>query len=173
MTHEDGHHDDSVEVAIRKQGAEIAILDKKTHHEIRLSAGEYKTQLKRSGAGLVLEDLEGSIEGELVESRAEGRVRLARGARVERSVIRGPVIIGEDARIVDAYVGPYTSIERGVEIARSEVEHSILLAGSRVHDLESRLEASLLGRNVTLRRGETMPRTLSMIVGDNADIVLP
>jgi glucose-1-phosphate thymidylyltransferase len=83
------------------------------------------------------------------------------------------VIIGEDARIVDAYVGPYTSIDRGVTIERSEVEHSILLAGSSVRDLESRLEASLLGRNVTLRRGETMPRTLSMIVGDNADIVLP
>jgi glucose-1-phosphate thymidylyltransferase len=122
---------------------------------------------------LVLEDLERSVEGEVVDSKVEGRVRVAPGARIERSVVRGPVIIGEDARIADAYVGPYTSVDREVVIEHAEVEHSILLAGSSVRGLEARMEASLLGRNVSLGRGKTMPRTLSMIVGDNAEIILP
>jgi glucose-1-phosphate thymidylyltransferase len=122
---------------------------------------------------LVLEDLERAVEGDLVDSKVEGRVAIAAGARIERSVIRGPVIIGTGTRIVDAYVGPYTSVGDAVTIERSEVEHSILLTGSSVCDLQSRLEASLLGRNVKLERGETMPRTLRMIVGDNSEIFLP
>ena len=87
--------------------------------------------------------------------------------------MRGPAIIGSGARITDAYVGPYTSVGEGVTIERSEVEHSILLAGSSVIGLESRLEASLLGRNVRLARGDALPKTLRMIVGDNSEITIP
>jgi glucose-1-phosphate thymidylyltransferase len=122
---------------------------------------------------LVLEDIERSVEGELADSRVEGRVVVEAGARLERSLVRGPAIIGADARITDAYVGPYTSIDAGVTIARAEVEHSILLAGSSVSDLDSRMEASLLGRNVRLSRGDGLPKTLRMIVGDNAEIKIP
>ncbi len=81
-------------------------------------------------------------------SRVEGRVVVEAGATLERSVVRGPAIIGAGASIVDSYVGPYTSIDRDVEIVGSEVEHSILLAGASIRDLETRMEASLLGRNV-------------------------
>jgi glucose-1-phosphate thymidylyltransferase len=122
---------------------------------------------------LVLEDLVGGIEGELVDSRVEGRVAVGPGTRIERSVVRGPAIIGPNATIVDAYVGPYTSVGEGVTIERSEVEHSILLAECTVRDLEARMEASLLGRSVKLTRGAGLPRTLSMIVGDRSEITLP
>ena len=122
---------------------------------------------------LVLEDLEGGIEGELVSSRVEGRVAVGAGARIERSLVRGPAIIGEGARITDAYVGPYTSIGERVTVERSEVEHSILLADCTVTDLDSRMEASLLGRSVKLVRGAGLPRTLRMIVGDRSEITLP
>jgi len=122
---------------------------------------------------LVLEDVERRIEGELVDSKVEGRVVVEAGARLERAVVRGPAIIAKDARITDAYIGPYTSIDVGVSVSRSEVEHSILLAGSSVSDLGSRMEASLLGRNVVLSRGDGLPKTLRMIVGDNAEIKIP
>jgi glucose-1-phosphate thymidylyltransferase len=122
---------------------------------------------------LVLEDLERRIDGELVDTKVEGRVVIEAGARLERSVVRGPSIVGAGARIVDSYVGPYTSIDRDVQITGSEVEHSILLAGASVDRLGSRMEASLLGRNVKLVRGEGLPRTLRMIVGDNSEIHIP
>ncbi|MGH2965355.1 MAG: glucose-1-phosphate thymidylyltransferase [Solirubrobacterales bacterium] len=122
---------------------------------------------------LVLEDIERSVQGELVDSKVEGRVVVEAGARLERSLVRGPAIIGADALITDAYVGPYTSIDAGVTVARAEVEHSILLSGSSVSDLGSRMEASLLGRNVKLSRGDGLPKTLRMIVGDNAEIRIP
>jgi glucose-1-phosphate thymidylyltransferase len=123
---------------------------------------------------LVLEDVERRMDGNAdPESRVEGRVAIDAGAKLERSVVRGPAIIGAGARVVDSYVGPYTSIDRDVEIVGSEVEHSILLAGASVRDLETRIEASLLGRNVSLSRSHEMPKTLRMIVGDNSQVRIP
>ena len=37
-------------------------------------------------------------------------------------------------------------------IQNAEVEHSILLAGSSVQDLDGRMESTLIGRNVTFGR---------------------
>jgi len=122
---------------------------------------------------LVLEDVERRIDGELVDSRVEGRVVVEQGARLERSLVRGPAVIGEDSEVTDSYIGPYTSIAREVVIRSSEVEHSILLSGSKVSDLGSRMEASLLGRNAVLERGDGVPKTLRLIVGDNSEIAIP
>jgi glucose-1-phosphate thymidylyltransferase len=122
---------------------------------------------------LVLEDVERRVEGELDQTRVEGRVVIEPGARLERSLVRGPAIIGRGSRIVDSYVGPYTSIDRDVELIGSEIEHSIVLAETRIAHLGVRMEASLLGRNVRLERGDGVPKTLRMIVGDNAEIHIP
>lgn len=122
---------------------------------------------------LVLEDIDSRNEGECVDSKVEGRVVIAAGAKIENSLIRGPAIIGANARITDSFIGPYTSIDEEVIVESSEVEHSILLAGAQVRGLDVRLEASLLGREVKLGRSEGMPRTMSMIVGDKSEIALP
>jgi glucose-1-phosphate thymidylyltransferase len=119
---------------------------------------------------LVLEDVEPRLDGLVEDSRVEGRVVLEEGAVLSGSVVRGPAVIGAGAKIEDAYIGPYTSIGAGVEVRRSEVEHSIILAGAVVRDLGTRMEASLLGRNVRLTRGDGMPKTLRMMVGDNSEI---
>jgi glucose-1-phosphate thymidylyltransferase len=119
---------------------------------------------------LVLDRLEPQIEGELVESQCDGRVVVERGARLERTTVRGPAIIGAGTQITDAYVGPYTAIGEDCVIRSAEVEHSILLSGSKVADLEGRMESSLLGRNVTISRGVRQPRAYRFMVGDNSEI---
>jgi len=122
---------------------------------------------------LVLEELETNIEGTVSEdSRVEGRLVVEEGAEISGSVVRGPAVIGKGARIDDAFIGPYTSIGDAVEVRRSEIENSILLAGAKVTDLGTRMEASLLGRNVSLTRSDGMPKTLRMMVGDNSEIEL-
>jgi glucose-1-phosphate thymidylyltransferase len=122
---------------------------------------------------LVLEELVTSIEGEIDEtSKVEGRVVIGPGAKVEGSVIRGPAVIGAGAEVKDAYIGPYTSIGDGVRVCRSEVENSIVLSGSVVEDLGTRMEASLLGKEVKLTRSEGMPKTLQLLVGDRSEIKL-
>jgi glucose-1-phosphate thymidylyltransferase len=119
---------------------------------------------------LVLEETVTRLDGEAEDSRIEGRVVIEEGAKVTGSVVRGPAVIGAGARIEDAYIGPYTSIGENVTICRSEIEHSIILSGSLVSDLDTRMEASLLGRDVKLTRSEGMPKTLRMLVGDKSEI---
>jgi len=119
---------------------------------------------------LVLDTLVERVEGELVDSRCEGRVVIEAGARLERCTVRGPAIIGAGARLTDAYIGPYTAIGADCTIERAEVEHSILLDNCTVTDLDGRMESSLLGRNVTIRRGDGQPRAFRFMVGDNSEI---
>jgi glucose-1-phosphate thymidylyltransferase len=122
---------------------------------------------------LILDTISGRVEGELVDSQCDGRVIVEPGARLERSTVRGPAVIGSGARLVDAYVGPYSAIGEDCVIERAEVEHSILLAGSSVRDLDGRMEASLLGRNVHIERAERQPRAYRFMVGDNSEIGIP
>jgi glucose-1-phosphate thymidylyltransferase len=119
---------------------------------------------------LILDTIDGRVEGELIDSRCDGRVVVEAGARLERCTVRGPAIIGTGTRLVDCYVGPYTAIGADCTIERAEVEHSILLDGCAVSDLDGRMESSLLGRNVTINRGDGQPRAYRFMVGDNSEI---
>ena len=120
---------------------------------------------------LILDTLERRIDGTVdAESRIEGKVVIETGAVVERSVIRGPVIIGCSARIVHAYVGPFTSIGQGTEIRNSEIGHSIVLEGCVISDLENRIEDSLLGRNVRIYRTPVKPSAYRFMLGDNSEV---
>ncbi|MBA2764152.1 MAG: glucose-1-phosphate thymidylyltransferase [Thermoleophilaceae bacterium] len=122
---------------------------------------------------LILEEISGRTAGELIDSRVEGRVVIEAGAVLERSVVRGPAVIGAGARITDAFIGPYSAIGEGVQISRAEIEHSIILAGSSLRDLEGRVEASLIGRDVHISRGPATPRAHRFVVGDHAEIEIP
>ncbi len=119
---------------------------------------------------LILDNIGERIDGELINSQIDGRVVIEAGARLERVRVRGPAVIGADSVLKDCYVGPYTAIGEGCSISDAEVEHSILLSGCTVCDLDGRMESSLLGRNVTIRRGERQPRAFRFMVGDNSDI---
>jgi glucose-1-phosphate thymidylyltransferase len=119
---------------------------------------------------LILDNLLERVQGELIDSRVDGRVVIEPGARLERTTVRGPSIVGAEARLSDCYIGPYTAIGERCTIAGAEVEHSILLEGASICDLDGRVESSLLGRNVTVRRGEHQPRAYRFMVGDNSDI---
>jgi glucose-1-phosphate thymidylyltransferase len=119
---------------------------------------------------LILDNLLESIEGELIDSHAYGRVVIQAGAVLERATVRGPAIIGAGSRLRDCYIGPYTAIGEQCTISGAEVEHSILLSGCSICDLDGRMESSLLGRNVSVRRGDQQPRAYRFMVGDSSDI---
>ena len=119
---------------------------------------------------LVLDTITAQVDGEMVDSQCDGRVVIDAGAKLERSTVRGPAVIGARAHLVDAYVGPYSAIGEDCVIEHAEVEHSILLAGSSVRHLDGRMEASLLGRNVHIARSDGQPRAYRFMVGDNSEI---
>jgi glucose-1-phosphate thymidylyltransferase len=121
---------------------------------------------------LILDDLAERVEGDLVDSRVHGRVVVEAGARLERATVRGPAIVGAGARITDAYIGPYSAIGEDAVVSGAEIEHSILLTGSSVRNLDGRMEASLVGKDVRIARGQTVPKAYRFVVGDNAEITI-
>jgi glucose-1-phosphate thymidylyltransferase len=89
---------------------------------------------------------------------------------VEQSVIRGPAIIGAGARILHAYVGPFTAIMNDVEVRRSEIEHSIVLEGASIQDLETRVADSLIGKGARIHRLPLKPSAYRFMLGDNSEV---
>lgn len=119
---------------------------------------------------LVLEDLSPERAPDSVvdaQSRVSGRVRLAAGATVRRSTIRGPVVIGPDAVVEDAFVGPFTSIGARVHIQHTEIENSIVLAEVVLEDVPGRIDGSLLGQGTRVARRRTAPHALTLVTGDH------
>ncbi|MEY4373777.1 MAG: hypothetical protein RL219_2546 [Actinomycetota bacterium] len=119
---------------------------------------------------LLLERISPRLEGTIDDaSSIDGRVVLERGARVVRSQIRGPVVIGAGSAIVDSYIGPHTAVGNNCTIEHSEIEHSVLLEGVRVSGVP-RLQDSLLGREAVVTRTHAKPSALRLMVGDHSQI---
>ena len=120
---------------------------------------------------LVLEELEHRIDGFVdKDSQVTGKVTVEQGAEIINSVIRGPAIIGEHARVVNSYVGPFTAIYHHTEIEDSEIEHSIVLENSSIVSIPHRIEDSLIGRNVKIHRSPIKPKAYKLMLGDNSDV---
>ncbi len=115
---------------------------------------------------LTVRDVRGEVDG---ASRIVGRVRIEEGARVERSTIRGPAVVGRGARVADSFVGPDTSIGDGCVIEGTSVQHTVILSGARIAGIE-RLEDSLVGRNSVVIADGTAPRALRLMIGDDAEV---
>ena len=120
---------------------------------------------------LVLEEIEYEIEGFVDrESQVGRRVAVERGAEIINSVVRGPSIIGENARIVNSYIGPFTSIGHDVTIENSEIEHSMVLSNSCIKDIGTRIQDSLIGRDVVISKSPIKPKALKLALGDHSQL---
>jgi glucose-1-phosphate thymidylyltransferase len=119
----------------------------------------------------VLDTFENEVRGQIVgESRIEGKVVVEEGAQIIDSVVRGPAIIGRDARITHAYVGPYTSVGNRCAVEYCEIENSIVLEGSAIAHVDGRIEASLIGKNVKIGKTHRKPVAYRFILGDNSEV---
>lgn len=121
---------------------------------------------------LVLEDLELKNEGKVIDSQISGKVRIEKGSVIESSTIRGPTIIGKNARITHSYVGPFSSIGDEVLIEDSEIECSIVMENSRIIKVKTRIDRSVIGKGVTITQKDHSPRTCRFIMGDQSYIEL-
>jgi len=122
---------------------------------------------------LVLEHLPPKIEGSVDDkSHVVGKVTVEPGAKIIRSNIRGPVIIGKNTVIENSYIGPFTSIQDNCFIRNSEIEFSILLNECKVIDIGIRIESSLLGTDVEIVKSEEKPATHRFFIGDQSRVEL-
>jgi glucose-1-phosphate thymidylyltransferase len=139
------------------------------HHGWWIDTGKREDMLEAND--LVLEEIDYYVEGYVDrDSQVGRRVRVQRGAEIINSVVRGPSIIGENARIVNSYIGPFTSIGHDVVVENSEIEHSMVLENSHIHNIGDRIQDSLIGRNVTISRSPIKPKAHKLTLGDNSQV---
>lgn len=105
-------------------------------------------------------------------SKIEGRVVIQEGAEIVQSTVRGPAIIGRNAKIVRSFVGPYSSIYHDVTIEDSEIEHSIVLEHAKVRNIR-RIQDSLIGQRVEVIRSNAMPAAYRIMAGDSSRVEVP
>lgn len=121
---------------------------------------------------LVLEDIEPVNKGVIVDTTINGRVQIGEGAKIERSVIRGPAIIGEDTKIVSAFIGPFSSIGKNVLIQNTEIECSVIMEGAQIKNLDRRIDRSIIGKNVVINQVDSLPRAHRLYLGDQSFVEL-
>jgi len=110
-----------------------------------------------------------AIDGDVdAASTFDGVIRVARGAKVIRSELRGPVVIGTDAVVEDSVIGPDVSIERDARIVKSVVRDSIVMEGCQIVEVRG-LSGSILGRNVEVRHSGT-DGVHRLVVGDQSRV---
>jgi glucose-1-phosphate thymidylyltransferase len=120
---------------------------------------------------LILESIVGKIQGKVDEkSNINGPVIIEEGVVVQNSIIRGPAIIGAETEIIDSYIGPFTAIQERCRIIQTEIEHSIVLEGSEILDVGSRIDESLIGRDVKIYKCPPKPSVYRLMVGDKSEI---
>jgi glucose-1-phosphate thymidylyltransferase len=122
---------------------------------------------------MLLDALVPRVDGQLGENvRLEGKVVVEKGARLRDCVVRGPAIIGERTVIENAYVGPFTSIYYGCVLRNSEIEHSIVLENSRIENVPTKIEGSLIGKDCVVCPAPMRPRALKLMLGDHSRVEL-
>ena len=120
----------------------------------------------------ILETLEPANLGSVDDaSTIEGRVVVEDGAKIVESRVRGPAIIGRNARIERSYIGPFTSIAADCEVIDSEIDHSVVLERSRITGINGMTD-SLIGHDVEVSRSGQRPLALRLMLGDHSKIDL-
>lgn len=122
---------------------------------------------------MMCDELETRILGNVdKESKVEFKVVIEKGACIKNSIIRGPAIVGANTEIINSYIGPFTAISDNCLILESEIEHSIVLEGSKMTSIRNRISDSLIGKNVEISGNKGKVKNHQFMVGDNSRIEL-
>ena len=101
----------------------------------------------------------------------EGRVEIGKNCRIKNSHIRGPVSIGDDVVLEDAYIGPYTSIDDRCSVKNASIENSVLMTDVEIQDVKKPIDASLIGRG-TFIQGNHHSNRASFFLGEKTRLII-
>jgi len=123
---------------------------------------------------LILEDIERDIGGAKVDDLSEisGRVKIGMDSEIINSRILGPVIIGKKVKVIDSYIGPFTSLSSGVKIKKSEIEYSVVLGDTKIENVKGRMERCLIGKCVEISHSRVLPHSFKFVLGDHSKVEL-
>ena len=104
------------------------------------------------------------------DSQVHGTVILEDHVCLINSIVCGPAIIGRNVTLSGAYIGPFTSIAQNCVVVNSEIEHSIVLQASSIHDIEGRIKDSLIGCHTQIYPSSATDRSYKFLLGDHSRI---
>jgi glucose-1-phosphate thymidylyltransferase len=102
----------------------------------------------------------------------EGRVAGSPTARISRSRVRGPAMIGAGAVVEDSFIGPYTAIGPGAIVMGAEIEYTMVLADAEVRYPRYPLEGSVIGERAVVAQSFELPGGLHLELGPDARVIL-
>ncbi|MCC7572403.1 MAG: glucose-1-phosphate thymidylyltransferase, partial [Candidatus Methanofastidiosum sp.] len=129
-----------------------------------------KDDILLANATVLDEKLSYKLDGNIADSKIDGRVEIAKTAIIKNSTIRGPVIVGENCLIESSFIGPFTSIGNSSKVSNSSVEYSVLLEGSEISNVK-RLYESLIGRHAKVY-SKKEDKGVILHIGDYSEVEL-
>lgn len=75
-------------------------------------------------------------------------------AQITGSVLQGPLIIGEDCRVINSYIGPCTSIGNGSTVEDCVLKSSVLLENVFIKGVKGIIRESIIGEGSTINGEE-------------------
>ncbi|MCJ7423210.1 glucose-1-phosphate thymidylyltransferase [Candidatus Bathyarchaeota archaeon] len=126
-----------------------------------------KDDILSANAKILDEYVKKDVKGDVSDSSLEGRIRVAVGAKINNSTVRGPCVIGKNTLVQDSFIGPYTSIGDDAQIINSTVEYCVILEKALIRDV-NRLEESLIGKNAKITKSHKTG-AIKLHVGDYSE----
>ena len=111
------------------------------------------------------------VLGEVDEkSKISGRVHVGAGTKIVNSTIRGPVTIDDNCHIENCFIGPYSAIANDTVLIEADIEHSVILQGSKIIHIHQRIVDSLIGERAQIKPAPQRPKALRFMIGDDSQI---
>ncbi|MBK8020405.1 MAG: hypothetical protein IPK19_03005 [Chloroflexi bacterium] len=100
------------------------------------------------------------------------RVLMGEGSQIIDSVVRGPVIIGNNVTVRNSYIGPYTSLGDNVTVENSEIDASIVMQNCKILNIPGRIDSSLIADNSQVESSNFVPSAHRLILAENSYVRL-
>lgn len=104
-------------------------------------------------------------------SQVVGRVQIGDGTKIINSIIRGPVVIGDQCLIANSFIGPFTAVGSGTTLEDVSIEHSVILENCTLRGIP-RIEDSLIGTGASVQSRNSNHHGLRLFLGDDAQVTL-
>ncbi len=152
---------DAIQWLVCKRQARISVCAQRLVGRYRQTRGHAGGQRADSrGTGSDKRGHDRKLRGRHARHLGKGRARSSTASCAARS------IIGANTRVVNSYIGPFTSIHSDCVIENAEIDRSIVLENCEIRDIPSRIHDSLIGRRSIVTRAPAKPQGYRLMLGD-------
>ena len=103
-----------------------------------------------------------------------GRVIIGKNVSIDKNTkILGPAYIGDNTKLENSYIGPFTSIGKDCLVKDSEIEDSVIMDSCNILlGKGNSIRESLIGGNVTISQANTIEKSRKLILGRDSKLIL-